>query len=101
VSRYREEERDERNEYRADVYYEAWRRGYDPERAVECADDCRMNGRYPSECVDGYAAEVRRERNRREEAQEEEAYMLEMQRIHYEQQQQEEQQEPPQEEPQP
>lgn len=69
-------DRDERREFEADVFYEAWRRGYDPDRAVACADDCYYNDRTPEQCVDGYAREVRerREAREREEYEQQQAY---------------------------
>lgn len=58
---------DERRNYEADVFYAAWRRGLDPDRATECADDCYWNGRTPTECVDGFARKERdKARDRRE-----------------------------------
>jgi len=59
-------DRDERREFEGDVFYEAWRRGLNPDRAVQCADDCYCDGRTPEQCVDGYARRVRAERERRE-----------------------------------
>jgi hypothetical protein len=58
-----EERREEQRKFEADVFYDAWRRGLDPDRAVGCARDCHDDGRTPEECVDGFAA---RERQRRE-----------------------------------
>jgi len=67
-----ERREEERREYRADVFYEAWRRGIDPDRASECASDCYYDGRSASECVDGTAAQIRREREARQEREYEE-----------------------------
>jgi hypothetical protein len=68
----RDREREERREFEGDVFYDAWRRGLDPDRAVQCADDCREAGRTPEQCVDGLA---QRERDRREaRLREEEAF---------------------------
>lgn len=84
----RDREREERRQYEGDVYYDAWRRGLNPDRAVSCADDCYDRGRSAEQCVDGYAQEVRQERARREEAQALEARQLyEMEQAYYEQQQ--------------
>ena len=78
-------DRDDQREYEGDVFYEAWRRGMDPDRAVRCANDCYWDGKTASECVDGTAIEMRRERERREE----EAMMAqEQERQYYEQQEQ-------------
>lgn len=75
-----EERRDERREYEADVSYEAWRRGMNPDRAVGCASDCYYDGKSASECVDGTQREIRREREAREQRQmEEEEYYRQMQ----------------------
>ncbi len=56
----------EREEYEADVFYEAWRRGYNPDNAVECAYDCFDYGCSPEACVDGYAQRVKARREERE-----------------------------------
>lgn len=64
-------DRDERREYKADVFYEAWCRGYNPDKAVDCAYDCFDAGRSPKQCVDGYAQRVR-DQQRREAAEEDE-----------------------------
>lgn len=45
-----------------DVFYEAWTRGLNPDRATECASDCYYAGRTASECVDGYERQVERQR---------------------------------------
>lgn len=58
--------REDRRKYEADVWYEAWRRGYDADRAAECAEDCYYAGRLPEQCVDGYASRARAEHERRE-----------------------------------
>jgi len=58
----RDREREERRQFEGDVFYDAWRRGLNPDRAVECADDCRDAGRTPEQCVDGYASKVRQQR---------------------------------------
>lgn len=55
---------DERRKYENDVFYEAWARGLDPDRATECAEDCYYDGRSPEACVDGYASRVRAARQR-------------------------------------
>lgn len=60
--RTREEEREERRRFEADVYYEAWRQGRDPDRYAECAEDCYYDGKSPKECV---ADTVERDRRRR------------------------------------
>ena len=52
-------DRDERHKYEGDVFYEAWRRGLNPDNAVECAEDCYYDDRTPEQCVDGYAARRR------------------------------------------
>lgn len=61
----------ERREYEADVFYEAWRRGYNPDNAVACAYDCYYEGKAASECVQEYAERVEQrreiERNREED----------------------------------
>lgn len=62
--------RDEQQEFKDDVIYEAWRRGLNPDRAVECADDCYWNDRTPEQCVDGYARKVKAARERQENADE-------------------------------
>ena len=59
--------RDEINKYEADVYYEAWRRNENPDRAVDCAQDCYWEGHSADECVDGY----QRRRARREKQEQE------------------------------
>lgn len=56
----------ERRKYESDVWYEAWRRGYDADRATKCAEDCYYAHRTPEECVEGYASRVRAERELRE-----------------------------------
>lgn len=56
---------DEKHKYEMDVFYEAWRRGLNPDNAVNCADDCYWNQRTPEQCVDGYQSRLR---NRREQA---------------------------------
>jgi hypothetical protein len=61
-----EERRREEREYQADVEYEAWRRGINPDRASECASDCYYDGKTASECVDGTQRELRRQREARE-----------------------------------
>lgn len=58
---------DERRKYEGDVFYEAWRRGLNPDRATDCATDCFYDGRSPEQCVDGYEARERRRRQRREQ----------------------------------
>lgn len=78
--------RDKRREYEGDVFYDAWRRGIDPDRAVQCASDCYYDGKSAEECVDGTAREIRRERERRQERQWEEE---QQERAYYEAQQQE------------
>ena len=60
--RTREEEREERRRFEADVYYEAWRQGRDPDRYSECAEDCYYDGKSPQECV---ADTAERERSMR------------------------------------
>lgn len=69
-------EQQRRREFENDVFYDAWRRGLNPDRATECAMDCYWEGRTPEQCVDGYEAQVRRQREQRryEEEQEEMAY---------------------------
>jgi hypothetical protein len=62
----RDREREERRRFEGDVFYDAWRRGLDPDRAVECADDCREAGRTAEQCVDGLAQRVRDQREARE-----------------------------------
>lgn len=80
----REREREERRQYEGDVFYDAWRRGLNPGRAVECAEDCYYAGRSPEQCVDGYAQRVRSERERRDAArQEEERQLYEAEQAHY------------------
>lgn len=54
--------RDEERKFENDVYYEAWCRGLDPDRAVECASDCFWDGRSPEACVDGYQSRIERQR---------------------------------------
>lgn len=58
--------RDARREFEADVFYDAWSRGLNPDRATQCADDCYYDGRTASECVDGYARQVERQRQERQ-----------------------------------
>jgi hypothetical protein len=70
-----EERRQEEREYQADVEYEAWRRGMNPDRASACASDCYYHGKTASECVDGTQREIRRQREARELAQMEEEQM--------------------------
>jgi len=53
----------DRRKFEGDVAYEAWRRGLNPDRAVECADDCYWDRKTPEECVEAFA---RKERARRE-----------------------------------
>ncbi len=50
--------RDERRQFENDVFYDAWSRGLNPDRAIECADDCYYDRRTPSECVNGYERQV-------------------------------------------
>ena len=83
--------REDDRKYEADVFYEAWRRGVDPDRAVECASDCRIDGYSPEECVDGTAREIRREHERREAARSEEEYFMECERQRWEEMQAEQQ----------
>jgi hypothetical protein len=78
----------DRRKFESDVFYEAWVRGYDAERAAQCADDCYWNHRTPEQCVDDYGARVRAEHERQELARMEEEYHLaQAAREHYEQQQ--------------
>lgn len=65
--------RDEQREFENDVFYEAWRRGLDPDRAVQCADDCYWDGKTPEDCVNEYQQKVcaARERRQLEEMQQE------------------------------
>ena len=78
----------DRSKYESEVFYEAWRRGVDPERATQCASDCYYDRRSPEECVDGTAREIRREREARQMAKyEEERQIAEANRAYYEQQQ--------------
>ena len=51
----------ERREYEGDVFYESWRRGLNPDRAVECAYDCYWDGKSVEQCVDETAIRVRSE----------------------------------------
>lgn len=76
---------DERRKFSSDVFVEAWSRGLNPDRATDCADDCYYGGRSASECVDGYARQVNRQRAARieQEQSEEQAYYEEMERQHY------------------
>lgn len=69
----------DQSEFRGDVFYEAWRRGLNPDRAVDCASDCFYDGRSPSECVDGFERSERRRRDERElqHREEEEHYLRE------------------------
>lgn len=67
-------QREERRQYENDVWYEAWRNGYNPDRATECAQDCYEAQRSLEQCVEGYASRVRAERERRELAQAEREY---------------------------
>lgn len=60
-------DRDDRRQFENDVYYEAWRRGMDPDRAVDCADDCYYAGRRPDECVDDHEAQMSRQRRATQE----------------------------------
>lgn len=62
--RTREERREEERRYEADVYYEAWRSGMDPERAVSCALDCYDAGRTAEECVSHTRSRIYREQER-------------------------------------
>lgn len=62
----RDRDREERRQFEGDVFYDAWRRGLDPDRAVECADDCREAGRTAEQCVDGLAQRVRDQREARQ-----------------------------------
>lgn len=61
-----EARRERQREYRSDVFYEAWRRGLDPDRAADCADDCYYDSKTPTECVDETARAIRAARERRE-----------------------------------
>lgn len=80
-----ERRREERRQFENDVFYEAWRRGYDPDRASHCAADCYEEGRTADQCVDGYAREVRQRREAREQEQYEQD---QRERDYYESQQQ-------------
>ena len=62
MSRYREH-REAIREFEHDVFYEAWRAGMNPDRAVECASDCYWDGKTPQECVEGHARAIRRARD--------------------------------------
>jgi N-methylhydantoinase B/oxoprolinase/acetone carboxylase alpha subunit len=62
----------DRRKFESDVFYEAWVRGYDAERAAQCADDCYWNHRTPEQCVDDYGARVRAEHERQDLARMEE-----------------------------
>ena len=81
--------RDERRKFEGDVFYEAWRRGLDPDRATQCADDCYYDGRSPESCVDGYQHKVERARQQRreQEAMEEAEYYAEMEQRYSDSQQ--------------
>jgi len=76
----RERRDEERRQYSGDVFYEAWRRGIDPDRASECASDCYYDGKSASECVDGTARDIRREREARQAQQDEAEYYAQMER---------------------
>lgn len=85
--------KDERREFEGDVFVEAWRRGLNPDRASDCASDCYYEGRTPTQCVDGYEQQVRRQQARRQEEREleerqEREYYEEMERRHWEEMQQ-------------
>ena len=71
---------EERRQYSGDVFYEAWKRGIDPDRASECASDCYYDGKSASECVDGTEHKIRREREAREQRLSEEEYYEQMYR---------------------
>lgn len=58
---------DKSRKYCDDVFYEAWRRGVDPDWAADCAEDCYYDGWSPEECVDQMIARDRRKRERRRE----------------------------------
>ncbi len=48
----REERRQERRDYEADVYFDVWRSGRDPEAIdFERVDDARYEGLYPDEAA--------------------------------------------------
>lgn len=72
-----------RSEYESEVFYEAWRRGIDPDRAVRCADDCYYDRRSAEECVDGTARQIRAEREKRQQAEAEELALYEKQQRAY------------------
>lgn len=68
MSRWDDRDRSEesrRREFESEVFYEAWRRGLNPDRATDCAQDCYWDHRSPEECVDGYEARVRRQQEQR------------------------------------
>lgn len=47
-------EEQRRRDFEGDVFYEAWRRGLNPDRATDCAMDCYHDGRTPDQCINGY-----------------------------------------------
>jgi hypothetical protein len=58
-----EEHREREREFKADVFYEAWRAGINPDRAVACASDCYWDGKTPGECVDDHIRSMHRRRD--------------------------------------
>lgn len=81
-------QREEERRYESDVFYDAWRRGMDPDRAVECAHDCYREGVSPEQCVDATAQKIADARYR-QQCEEAEAAAL------YEQARQEQESEQP------
>lgn len=63
-------EEQRRRDFEGDVFYEAWRRGLNPDRATDCAMDCYHDGRTPDQCINGYEAHARRQREQRRQEQE-------------------------------
>lgn len=60
----RTEEREERRRYEADVYYDAWRRGEDPDAAVQRADrlDHFERGVSAEQSAESFCERARRDR---------------------------------------
>lgn len=83
------DDREALRKFEGDVFYEAWSRGINPDRAAECAYDCYRDGITPTECVDGTARMERRERESRQLARDEAAYLEEQERQRYEEQERE------------
>lgn len=77
MSRWNDRDRTEqqrRRDFESDVFFEAWRRGLNPDRATDCAQDCYWDGRSPEQCVDGYEARVRAQREQRQLEEEQRDY---------------------------